>query len=249
MQDISRPHTMDIDSRAVTLATANWLNSSFRTNVAARRGPAVRRSPYVASHSASVVSDGYRGVRRAQPQPLTEHAGVDSVTVDVSGVGVAVAMGSRALAGSSMSTTSGSTARARAIEGGQPVRDLFKACAKTPLEQLDIIARPLACAQEAGIGHHDCGSEIAGEVPAIEALALCVEHVVEGFTLLITVPFDAGLPVQHWRLDLLAAAQVGENVREADLPPVTGRASHREKRVCDQAMAVHRCARNRLITV
>ena len=61
-------------------------------------------------------------------------------------------------------------ARADALERGEPVRDLFEPRVETPLQQLDIIARRLARAQETGIGHHQRGGEIAEQVAAIKAL-------------------------------------------------------------------------------
>ena len=60
--------------------------------------------------------------------------------------------------------------RAHALQRRQPVRDLLEPGTEAALEQLDIVSRRLARAQEAGVRHHHSGSEIAGEVAAIESL-------------------------------------------------------------------------------
>ena len=53
---------------------------------------------------------------------------------------------------------------------GQPVRDLLEPRPEPALQQLEIIARRLARAQEAGIGHHHRRGEIAGEMAAEQPL-------------------------------------------------------------------------------
>lgn len=56
------------------------------------------------------------------------------------------------------------------LQGCQAVGDLFKTGAETALQQQYVIAGRLTRPQETGIGHHDGGGKIAGQMTAIQSL-------------------------------------------------------------------------------